>query len=178
MILGLDVSTSITGISVIDRDGEILLSEAWDMRNKRKFPTLFDKAKFIENKIRELKVNRSFLIEKIFIEESLQAFRPGFSSAKTILTLAKFNGIVSYICNRTYGIRPEYVGATSARKLCGIKVERGKKAKQVVLNFLLDNEPAFKVQYTRQGNPKPGVHDRADALIVARAGLAIWNKKS
>ena len=36
-------------------------------------------------------------IQKIFIEENLQAFRPGFSSAKTLLTLARFNGIVSYL---------------------------------------------------------------------------------
>ena len=178
MILGLDVSTSITGVSVIDRNGEILLSEIWDTRNKNKFPSLFQKARFIENKISDLKTNRKFIIEKIYIEQSLQAFRPGFSSAKTILTLAKFNGIVSYVCDKLFRIQPEYVAATSARKLCGIKVEKGKKAKQVVLDYLLDNEPSFRVQYTKQGNPKPGVYDRADALIVARAGLQLWKKKN
>ena len=76
MILGLDVSTSITGVSVIDKNGEILFYEAWDMRNKRYFPTLWDKADFIENKLRELKVRKKFIIEKIYIEQSLQAFRP------------------------------------------------------------------------------------------------------
>ena len=176
MILGLDVSTSITGVSVIDKSGEILFYEAWDMRNKRYFPTLWDKADFIENKLRELKVRKKFIIEKIYVEQSLQAFRPGLSSAKTILTLAKFNGIVSYLARRVYEMEPEYVGASSARKLCGIKVERGKKAKEVVLQHILDTEPKFKISYTSHGNPKPGSYDMSDAIIVARAGLKLWNK--
>ena len=176
MILGLDVSTSITGVSVVDKNGEILFYEAWDMRNKRHFPTLWDKADFIENKLRELKVRKKFIVEKIYIEQSLQAFRPGLSSAKTILTLAKFNGIVSYLARRVYEMEPEYVGASSARKLCGIKVERGKKAKEVVLQHILDTEPKFKISYTRHGNPKPGSHDMSDAIIVARAGLKLWSK--
>jgi len=178
MILGLDVSTSITGISVVDKNGEILLYEAWDMRNKRYFPDLWAKASFIENKLRDLQVRKKFIVERVYIEQSLQAFRPGFSSAKTILTLAKFNGIVSYIVKRTYDITPEYIGASSARKLCGIKVERGKKAKQVVLEHLLENEAAFKIKYTKQGNPKPGSYDMADAIIIARAGLQLWRKQT
>ena len=35
-ILGLDISTSITGATVI-QDGEILKTEFWDTRNKNKF---------------------------------------------------------------------------------------------------------------------------------------------
>lgn len=175
MILGLDISTSITGVSVIDKNGEILLYEAWDMRNKKHFPTTWHKADFIENKLRDLSV-RSFIIEKIFIEQSLQAFRPGLSSAKTILTLSKFNGIVSYLARRIFELDPEYVGASTARKVCGIKVEKGKKAKQVVLEHLLENEPTFKIKYTKQGNPKPGSYDMADAIIIARAGLELWRR--
>ena len=171
MIIGLDISTSITGITILNREGEVILNEAWDTR---KYKNFFAKAEHIYKQLKAI----NYPIDRIYIEQSLQAFRPGFSSAKTILTLAKFNGIVSYVCDRIYQIQPEYIGASSARKLCGIKVERGKKAKQVVLDFLLDNEPSFRVQYTKQGNPKPGVYDRADALIVARAGLALWNKKS
>jgi len=178
MILGLDVSTSITGATVIDRSGEILFKTAWDTRNKRKFPTLWHKADFIEARLQELKVNRGFLIEKVYIEQSLQAFRPGLSSAKTILTLAKFNGIISYLCRKTFKIDPEYIAATSARKACGITVPRGQKAKQVVLKYLLDNEPGFSIQYTKQGNPKPGSYDIADSIIIARAGLKNWTEKS
>ena len=72
-----------------------------------------------------------------------------------------------------FEIRPEFIGATSARKQAGIKVPRGKKAKQVVLEYLLDNEPAFKIEYTKHGNPKPESYDRADAIIIAKAGYAL-----
>ena len=49
-ILGLDISTSITGATVI-RDGKILETVFWDTRNKRKFPTFYEKAEFIKEKI-------------------------------------------------------------------------------------------------------------------------------
>jgi len=178
MILGLDISTSITGVTVVDKSGEILLCEYWDLRNKNKYPSLFSKADFVENKLQSLKVNRGYIIERIYVEQSLQAFRPGFSSAKTLLTLAKFNGVVSYLCKRIYNIEPEYIAASSARKLCGIKIQRGQKSKEVVLKFLLDNEPRFSVVYTKHGNPKPGYYDMADSIVVARAGLVLWKRKS
>ena len=108
---------------------------------------------------------------RIFIEQSLQSFRSGFSSAKTLSTLSRFNGVVAWLCYRRYAIEPEYLAATSARKSCGITVPRGTKAKQVVLQFLLDNEASFSVQYTKQGNPKPESYDKADSIVIARAGL-------
>ena len=46
-ILGLDISTSITGVTVIE-DGKILKTEFWDTRNKNKFPTFYEKEKFIK----------------------------------------------------------------------------------------------------------------------------------
>jgi len=176
MILGLDVSTSITGATVLDADGEMVYCEAWDMRNKNHYPGLYNKASYIKDCLLDLQIY--FHIKHIFIEQSLQAFRPGFSSAKTLLTLAKFNGIVSYICQSDMGIEPEYVGASSARKLCGIKIPRGEKAKEVVLKNILDNTPNFSIQYTKHGNPKPGSYDRADSLVVAKAGYKLWKEKS
>ena len=92
--------------------------------------------------------------------------------------MAKFNGIVSYICLDVVGIEPEYIGASTARKSNGIKIPRGEKAKKVVLQYVLDNEPNFVVEYTKQGNPKPGSYDRADSLIIARAGYNLWKEKN
>ena len=91
MILGLDVSTSITGATVLDDNGEIIYCEAWDFRNKRKYPTLFQKAQQFQRELENLHQIKRFKIDEVFIEQSLQAFRPGFSSAKTLLTLARFN---------------------------------------------------------------------------------------
>ena len=77
-----------------------------------------------------------------------------------------------------FKIKPEYLAATSARKLCGIKIPRGEKAKPVVLKFLLDNEPGFVIDYTRHGNPKPESYDRADSLVIAKAGVICERKNS
>ena len=174
MILGLDISTSIIGATVLDKDGEVVYCEAWDLRNKKHYPTLYEKAQRFQSQLESLHFMKRYLIEDIFIEQSLQAFRPGFSSAKTLLTLARFNGIVSYVCQDQLGIKPEYIGASTARKSNGIKIPRGEKAKKVVLQYILDNELDFVVEYTKHGNPKPGSYDRADSLIIARAGYNLW----
>jgi len=168
MILGLDISTSITGVTVINNDGEILLCEAIDTRNKNHFPTLFHKAEKIEEYL--LDIEYKYDIKHIYIEKSLQTFRSGFSSAKTLSTLASFNGIVSWICWGIWNIQPEYLSATSARKSCGIKVPRGAKAKKVVIEHLVANEADFSIEYTKHGNPKPHEFDRADSLVIAKAG--------
>ena len=54
---------------------------------------------------------------------------------------------------------------------CGITIKRGTKAKEQVMNFLIDNEPHFTVEYGRTGKPKPYCYDQADSLIIARAGF-------
>ena len=168
MILGLDISTSITGVTVINNEGEILLCEAIDTRNKNHFPTLFHKAQKVEDYL--LDIEYKYDIKHIYIEKSLQTFRSGFSSAKTLSTLASFNGIVSWICWGIWGMEPEYLSATSARKSCGIKVPRGTKAKKVVIEYLVANEADFSIEYTKHGNPKPHEFDRADSLVIAKAG--------
>tara|TARA_R110000751_G_scaffold134226_1_gene236641 strand:- start:949 stop:1482 length:534 start_codon:yes stop_codon:yes gene_type:complete len=168
MILGLDVSTSITGATVIDKDGNIKYCQAWDLRNKKYFPTLFDKGKFIKDKLWELEDR--FHIENIYIEQSLQSFRSGFSSAKTLSILSRFNGIVSWLCYSVFELEPEYIAATSARKKCGITIPKGTKAKQVVIKYVVDNVPDVLIEYTKHGNPKPQCFDKADSWVIAKAG--------
>ena len=176
MILGLDISTSITGATVVDENGSIVMCKAWDTRNKNHYKDLFDKADHIRLEL--LKTGHYHKIEKIYIEQSLQSFRSGFSSAQTLSTLSRFNGIISWLCYKNYGIKPEYIAASTARKLCGIKIPKGEKAKKVVLEFILDNEDSFEVQYTKYGNPKPDSFDRADSVVIAKAGYCLCNKKN
>ena len=167
MILGLDVSTSITGITILEKDGTLVYNDSWDTR---KYKSFFEKVKYVEEQVIHLsKLYGGF--EKVFIEESLQTFRSGFSSAKTLSTLARFNGVVSWLVYRILKTEPEYLAATSARKLCGIKVPRGTKAKQVVIQHILDNVPEIQIEYTKQNNVKPHCYDKADSWVIAKAGL-------
>ena len=174
MILGLDISTSITGYTIVD-NGKIILNGAWDTR---KYKNFFDKVVHVRDGLEIIRKEYGTRITAVYIEQSLQSFRSGFSSAKTLSTLSRFNGIVSWLVFDQYKIQPEYLAATSARKLCGIKVSRGQKAKQVVLKFLLDNEPSFVIEYTRNGNPKPECYDKADSIVIAKAGAICEQKNS
>lgn len=171
MILGLDISTSITGATVLDEEGNLLFCEAWDTRNKKKFPSLYEKATFVKKNLFEL--DKRFDVGYIYIEQSLQSFRSGFSSAKTLSTLSRFNGIVSWLCWDIFNLEPEMLSATSARKTAGVSIKRGENAKEKVLQFLLDTEPSFVIEYTKHGNPVAGSYDRADSLIIAKAGASV-----
>ena len=166
MILGLDISTSITGYTLLDGN-KIVLNGAWDTR---KYKDFFQKAGRVKEGIEEINTSYGNQITSVYIEQSLQSFRSGFSSAKTLSTLSRFNGVVSWLVFDILGLTPDYIAAVSARKLCGIKIPRGQKAKPIVLKFLLDNEPDFVIHYTSHGNPKPESYDRADSLVVAKAG--------
>ena len=168
-ILGLDISTSITGATVLDFDGNLLLCEAWDTRNKKHFPTLYEKALSIKEKL--LNIQEDYRVEHIYIEQSLQSFRSGFSSAKTLSTLSRFNGIISYICWELFESEPIMIAATSARKRVGIKIDRSQDSKRQVLKFFLDKNPKVVVEYTHKGNPKPKYKDMADSWVIAMAGI-------
>ena len=182
MVLGVDISTSITGFAVV-ADEQIVYYDSIDLR---KHKGIFEKTVAIKEKILDLYEmyqcnnedalafgHSQFPIEHIYIEQSLHRFMGGKSSAKTLSLLTRFNGIVSWLLYETFEIEPKFIGASSARKEAGIKVPRGQKAKQVVLEHLLETEPAFKIEYTKHGNPKPESYDRADAIIIAKAGATI-----
>jgi len=166
-ILGLDISTSITGATIME-DNKIINTFVWDTRNKRKFPTFYEKAKFIKENI--LTIKKKHDITDIYIEQSLHSFRSGFSSAQTLSTLSRFNGVVSWFCFESFGIQPQMIAATSARKAAGLTIKRGEAAKEKVLQFVLDNFPQIEIQYTKHGNPKPGSYDLCDSIIIALAG--------
>ena len=169
MILGLDISTSITGFCVIDADGEIIRGDAWDMRNKNKFKTEFEKAAHLKEELVRIKVQ--YPIEKVYIEKPFTFFKSGGSTAKTMATLQRFNGIISWMSYEVFQKEPEYITAAQARKSLGIKIERSQDTKKQVIAWLLENAPKFMVEYTKHGNPRPKYFDIADATVIAKAGL-------
>ena len=173
MILGLDISTSITGYTILDHDGSLLVCDHIDLRKEKNF---FNKIQMVNTQLEELEIE--YNIEHVYIEQSLQSFRSGFSSAQTLSLLSKINGIVSWLCYNMFYGEPKYLAATSARKLCGIKIPKGQKAKVVSLQFVVDNVPGFDVQYTRYGNPKAGYADRSDSYVIARAGWISENEET
>ena len=172
MILGLDISTSITGFTILDEAGDTLLCDHIDLK---KFLNLYTKADRVENILKDLFV--TYNIQHVWIEESLQMFSSGMSSAKTLSTLSKFNGIISWIVWKEFRIFPEHIAAVSARKEAGIIVEKGKRGKDCVMDHMLDKEHWFVVEYTKTGKIKPYCYDRADSFIIAQAGFLRCTKE-
>ena len=165
--LGLDISTSITGATVIQEE-KILETTFWDTRNKNHFPTIYQKARHVKGKLEELA--SKYKVSHVYIEQSLHSFRSGFSSAQTLSTLSRFNGIISWVCWDLFNIEPEMIAATSARKQAGVSIKRGDNAKEKVLQFIIDKYPNIEIQYTKHGNPKPGTLDMCDSIVIALAG--------
>ena len=95
MILGLDISTSITGFAIV-AEGEIVFYDSVDLR---KYKNLFEKAERIKEAIFTIFDNYQFCreddhwmeadqdtenkINHVYIEQSLHMFMGGKSSAKT-----------------------------------------------------------------------------------------------
>ena len=171
MILGLDISTSIVGIAVINPDTkELVVSEHIDLT---KIDSVFSKAELVGAELWQIGNNHA--IKDLFIETALMKFIPGRSRADTIVKLAKFNGIVSWMCYDTFGLNPVYLNVNTARSLYGLSFPRGTKGpkrKKMVIEAVIEKEKtAFKYEMARGGkNYKKGTDDRADAVVIARAG--------
>tara|TARA_Y100000034_G_scaffold50459_1_gene62166 strand:- start:677 stop:1192 length:516 start_codon:yes stop_codon:yes gene_type:complete len=170
MILGLDVSTNCTGITVLSDKGELLYCEAVRTHKEKSYMKKLD---MLDDKFVELL--QRVHIDHIFIEEPVQRFAGGKSSAKTIALLNQFNGAVRWLAYDIYGVEPEFIPVRSARKLCGIKPKKGEDSKKKALEWVEANCDSFKYDLTHAGNPKPGTLDRSDSVIIAKAGFIKLN---
>ena len=94
-------------------------------------------------------------------------FSGGKTTANTMSSLQRFNGMVSILVYDLFSIKPELVGARVARSRAGIKVPKGEDAKKIVTEWVQNKYSNFKVEYTKHGNPKPGTDDEADAIVIA-----------
>ncbi len=174
--LGLDISTSCTGWCVVTPEGSFVDMGYIPLSSKL---SSYQKAQIMRERLSSLHIK--YDIEKVFIEENLQAFRPGFSSAKTLLTLARFNGIVGYLAQQEFYCAPEYINVNVARKTVGLKIiskkKGGKPTKEQVLDWVADQVIFEWPEKVLKSGPRkgqnilePGCFDAADAFVIARAG--------
>lgn len=163
MIMGLDVSTSRIGWAIIDEDQNLIDSDFFKTDNKE---SLEERASDFEFKVLK-PLKAKYQISEVRIEEPFSMFSGGKTTAKTMSSLQRFNGMVSLLTHQQFGNPPILIAPISARAACGIKVPRGTKAKEVVLKWVEEKFDNFIMEYTKSGNPKPGLDDEADAIVVA-----------
>lgn len=186
VILGLDISTTCTGVAVIHRDtGELVFMDHVNMASKKKFPNFWAKVNHMRDYFRELHDNHlNWEVKAIAVEENMKKFPSGFSSAGTIMTLAKFNGILSYLSMEEWaGVEPFDINVRSARARLGIKIntkDKSKSTKQKVLDKVMEMNPDFPWVYREVKGEKKLTkinEDRADAWVIAAASRILHKKE-
>ena len=178
MIIGLDISSSIVGVSVFNDDKTLNQLMYIDLR---KIDSFFKKADLVRARLQDLKCELNQKIEIISIEECAQSFRKGFSSAQTISTLARFNGVVSQIAYETFRLESLYNNVVSARKSLGIKLDKSGEVdvKEQIVAWVSQQEPQYKWpirNITRGKNSGNTVHevfcyDMADAYVMGKVAI-------
>jgi hypothetical protein len=180
LILGLDVSTSCTGVCILDpslpnENGSHI--RYINSIEYKKCGSLWEKADLTHERLEEYKKKFSGNF-KVVLEEPLMGFRTGMSSAATITTLMRFNGIVSYISRNIFGCDPEYISSSTARKACGIKMQKtsiaGISGKEQVFRYMSENDlKGVTWPQKKNGQPVDWSRDATDAYVIARASCIL-----
>lgn len=177
MIIGIDLSSSKTGICFMNEDFSIykmdyIKTTTTTKADKEKYKDIYDKIDEIVSYFKHFKQNdpNSVSIKRIIIEEPLNKFSRGKSSIKTISLLLQVNFAVSYQLYQIFGIKPEHYSFISCRSLNKIKIPKGEDAKQKVYEFVCNTYPEYKKLIPEYSKNNPLI-DVADAVIIARGGL-------
>ena len=195
LILGLDVSTSCIGISLIEDKGtygklELLhhVTPIVKPKPESKMQELFEKARIFEKEFLDKYVDVG--ITKVIIEEPLLRS----NNVNTVATLLRFNGMISRAVYDTLGVVPEYISSYDARcygfpELMAVRTinrkgeaytekEIAKKnpvlfgayddnvdKKSVVWELVADMEPQITWLYDKKGKLKKENFDMTDSYV-------------
>lgn len=170
MILGLDISTSKIGYCILDNNKNIIANEFMKLKPLQ----LEDRAEIFYEFLSVL--SKKHNIEHVFIEQPFSMFGGGRTTAMTMSKLQRFNGMCSFAVRRIFKMNPVLIPANQARKSVGLKIKRGEDTKKKIIEWVEAEYPKdFVYELTRHGNPKPGTDDKADAVVIALAGLSEIN---
>lgn len=183
-LLGLDVSTTFIGACVLDDalplDAPVVLEHI--EFKKHDADTMWTKADHVRAVFKAWHGDPKFSdIKYVFIEDAAKRFSPGMSSAETIGTLLRFNGLTSFLAHDIFGIDPEYIAVGQARKLCGLKMQQKAKAgglghKIQTYNSIMASDLKGTVwPVKKSGKTVDWSHDVVDAYVIAKAGHVLLN---
>ena len=173
MILGLDISTSKIGYCILDKNKKIVANEFMKLKPLQ----LEDRAEIFYDFLNT--INKKHNIDHVYIEEPFTMFGGGRTTAGTMAKLQRFNGMCSFSVRRIFGMNPILIPANKARKSVGIKLKRGEDTKKKIIEWVEKKYPNdFVYELTNYGNPKPGTDDKADAVVIALAGMELLNENN
>lgn len=173
-----DISTSVVGICVLDaKTGDLV-----KLTHKKltKWNDEYDKA---DNFLSDW-IDPVWKVKRVYIEEAAKKFTPGFSSADTIMTLGRFNGIISYMIYKWWGIKPIMINVRSARSRLNIKIDykdKSSSTKDKVFSFVRTLNPDFPwiIREAKSGKFKGQMiydkvnEDLCDAWVICKGGMLL-----
>jgi hypothetical protein len=182
VIVGLDISSSVVGISVFNKELELidLLSLNYKKEKIENYLILFTKVELFREKLVEYLETNSYSLYELRIEANAKAFSSGKTTAHTLFTLAKINALICYTIWNTFpDAKIKEVQVATARKKIGFKKDNksSKKIKEQVFDFTLQKYKEvlkFLPTKTLKSGPRKGTvdyedyaKDMIDAFVIA-----------
>lgn len=183
VVLGLDISTRIVGISLYGPK----LIKLDSIKLAKYDKNLFKKTDVVCERLQKIKEEFYYKTIKVYAEQSLKHFQPGKSNAATLFTLADFHGRIVQAAYNIFGLEPIELNAQSARKKVfgRARFPDFDNVKEAIAMSVLELEPSldgtFPLRRVAQGKKpsllfKDYVYDEMDAYVIAKAGWLTENE--
>lgn len=175
-IVGIDISSTVAGVSVMDQEGKLLFWKYYNFKKNDDIDNVIDIGFFFEEVILdEIKEYNPYYFS---LEDRLKSFAGGRTSNKTIMILAKVNALAEYIISKHYGKdRIQKHHPMTARKNSFLKAGRSPKGIDVK-DWVIENtmkqysQLEFPVKTRSRKDPKPFIDeasDVCDSIVLASA---------
>ncbi len=171
-ILGLDISTSVVGYTIIDETGKLHEMSYIKLSSMDK-DDLYAKATAVGDVLEKYRD----IVTDISIEEPLVMFRAGASRAQILSKLSMFNGMVGILSKTIYNTTPVLYNVNNARKTAFplLKFPRGEDRKELVMLRIAEHWPdvdwPVMAKGKNIGKPRKECFDMADSAIISLAHL-------
>ena len=178
-ILSLDISSSTIGWALFEysRDGFALV-EYGHMKPSKKIESkkLSERGAIFFPKMKEFLKKKA--PDQIIVEDYVQSFTKGRSSARTIIVCSFYNELVSMIAKLELGISTTSYPVTTLRKIIGNEIGKQIQGKEDVFNAVIDNFASFILKKNLlNDNIRKESYDEADAIAVGWCHIILERKK-
>lgn len=191
VIVGLDISSSVIGISFFDSTMKLISLQAIKFKKEKleTYENYFNKITFFEKEIEKISNIQQFNIKEFRVEANAKAFAAHSTTAHTLFTLAKINAMICFsIWKKFPNAKIKEIQVSSARKNIGFKPKKSnklsktksKKIKDQVFDFVLESQKEvikFLPKKILKAGPNKGkevyeehAKDMIDAYVIAKGG--------
>lgn len=176
MIISLDISTSVVGISLFSDNYKLFeMSYIKFKAGTNLFVKMDEFIKMFNEKYSDIEFNH------IFIEEPLKKFKGKFSNADTIQKLTQMNAMISSYLYLRLKIQPQYFNVNTARSLVFpdlIIPQKHPNKKYLIWEAVMKSEPTVNWKYSPKTHKLIDENfDMCDAWVVGMAGILMLIKQ-